>query len=193
MTTKDKIEIVYWSISLITLIATIYVIYYSPIKAVKIGRQLNDEQNADRIKRELFLRLFALRGKPIHQDFVDGLNQINVVFHDDNEVLTLWKAYFQSLKTKNEVNQHETWERHRTSLLSKMATNLGYKNIDQMDVLENYFPEEHQNQFATNSQMRSAEYNFYLSGNAMHEAVLNSYLNPHDSKNNEEEEEKTSY
>jgi hypothetical protein len=173
-TTKDNIEIIYWTVSLVTLMATIWVIYYSPIKAVKIGRQLNDEQNADKIKRELFLRLFALRGKPLHQDFVDGLNQINVVFHDVPEVLSSWNKYFESLNNNSLINENETRDLNRANLLSVIAKKLGYSIENQTEILTSYYPQVHHNQFVTNVEMRNAEYNFHLTGKLMHESVMNS-------------------
>lgn len=76
MTTKDYYEIVYWFISLFILAFTVYWIAVSPVKAVQIGRRLDNEQNKDKSKRDLFLMLFSLRGNPTHQNFVSRLNQL---------------------------------------------------------------------------------------------------------------------
>ncbi len=78
MTTKDYFEITYWLISLGILGFTIYWIAVSPIKAVQIGRQLDNEQNKHNAKLDLFLTLFSLRGNPTSYEFVNGLNQIDI-------------------------------------------------------------------------------------------------------------------
>ena len=78
MNIKDKLEISYWVISLLILIATILAIYYSPIKATKIGRELNEQQSHLTAKMQLFLELFALRGEPVSYRFVEGLNKIKI-------------------------------------------------------------------------------------------------------------------
>jgi hypothetical protein len=92
MCTKDILEIIYWWISLGILFATVYYIATGPRNAaenaVRIGRTLNNEQQKDNAKRNLFLTLFSLRGSPVHYDFVKCLNQIDIVFEDVPEVLT---------------------------------------------------------------------------------------------------------
>jgi hypothetical protein len=57
-------SIVFSILNLLILIATVYYIAHSPINAVRIGRTLNNEQQKDNAKRNLFLLLFSLRGIP---------------------------------------------------------------------------------------------------------------------------------
>jgi hypothetical protein len=97
MTTKDYFEVFYWLVSLSILGVTVYWIKTSPIKAVEIGRKLDNEQNKYNAKRNLFLTLFSLRGNPTHYDFVSGLNQIDIVFQDEQKILTAWANLYNSL------------------------------------------------------------------------------------------------
>ena len=127
MTTKDYFEIVYWIVSLLILGFTIYYIKTSPIKAVETGRKLNDEQNKYSAKSELFLTLFSLRGNPTHYNFVNGLNQIDVVFEDVQSVLTAWEKLYESLGNPNQNNAVQNWDLLRTELLSEMAQHLSYQ------------------------------------------------------------------
>ncbi|MDV6167167.1 DUF6680 family protein [Flavobacterium sp. DG1-102-2] len=100
MIIKDYFEIIYWAISVCILGVTIYWIKMSPIEAVKTGRELDNQQNKHNSKMDLFLLLFSLRGNPTHRDFVNGLNQIDIVFEDSSEVLSAWEKLLESLNNR---------------------------------------------------------------------------------------------
>lgn len=172
MTTKDYFEISYWAISLLILTATVYYIYYAPIKAVKIGRQLNDEQNKDTAKRELFLTLFAYRGSPVHYEFVNSLNKIDIVFQDEPTVLVAWNKYYDALGQKNINNQEEVWNLLRVDLLSEMALSLGYNKLKQVDIMKNYYPIGHDNQSKEDWELRQAAKNFLKTGHELYGVLL---------------------
>jgi hypothetical protein len=106
---KDWFNIVFLFINAAILCATIYVIRKSPSDAVKIGRQLNDAQLKDNAKINLFFTLFSYRGSPVHRDFVDALNRIDIVFYDTPQVLAAWHKLFDSLHQTNLVNKEDTW------------------------------------------------------------------------------------
>jgi hypothetical protein len=169
---KDYLEIGYWAVSLLILSATVFYIYYAPIKAVKVGRQLNDEQNKDTAKRNLFLTLFAYRGSPVHFDFVNNLNKIDIVFQDEPNVLTAWAKYYDSLGQKNITNQEEVWSILRVDLLSEMAISLGYKKLKQVDIMKNYYPEGHDNQIKEDMELRQAAIKFLKTGKEIHEILI---------------------
>lgn len=178
MTTKDTLEIAYWTVSLLILTATVYYIYYAPIKAVKIGRQLNDDQNKDTAKRELFLSLFAYRGSPVHYEFVNALNKIQIVFQDVQQVLTAWEKYYDSLGQKNLTNQEEVWSMLRVDLLSEMAISLGYKKLKQVDIMKNYYPVGHQNQFQDDWELRQSAKRFLTTGHELYEILIANQQHP---------------
>ncbi|MHC5310781.1 DUF6680 family protein [Myroides sp. LJL116] len=117
MTTKDSLEIIYWIISLGILSFTVYWIAISPLKAVQIGRKLDNEQNKYNAKLELFLTLFSLRGNPTSYEFVNGLNQIDIVFQDNDRVLIAWEKLYGSLDNPGQNNALQTWDLLRTELL----------------------------------------------------------------------------
>jgi len=154
------------------LIATIAAIYFSPIKAVKVGRQLTDEQQKDNAKRNLFLLLFSLRGTPVHFDFVKGLNQIDIVFEDNQTVLDAWHIHYDSLQIKGQVNQEQIWDLQRANLLSAMAVCLGYKRIKQTDMIRSYYPEGHQYLSQYDNDFRVAVLKYLKSGHEVFETAL---------------------
>jgi hypothetical protein len=175
MTTKDYFEIAFWIVSLLILCVTAYAVYFAPLKAVEIGRKLNDEQNQSKSKSDLFLTLFSLRGTPIAHTFVNALNQIDIVFQDEPKVLVAWGKYYDSLSQKNLTNQEETWSWLRTELLSEMAYSLGYEKLKQTDILKNYFPEGHMNQNNQDFEYNQASKLFFETGSKMHKIWIDQY------------------
>lgn len=159
-------------LSLLILIATVYYIAHSPVNAVKIGRTLNDEQQKDNAKRNLFLLLFSLRGSPVHYDFVRGLNQIDIVFEDVQPVLDAWHIHFDSLQIKNQANAEINWNVQRTNLLSAMAVHLGYNRIRQTDMIRDYYPEGHQNLMNYDNDFREAVLTYLKSGSAVFQIMI---------------------
>lgn len=174
MTVKDYFEILYWAISLLILGFTIYYIKTSPIKAVETGRKLNNEQNKYNSKSELFLTLFSLRGNPTAYTFVNSLNQIDIVFQDEQAVLTAWGKLFESLNQTNLANPIETWNLLRTDLLSEMAKSLGYRELKQTDIQKNYTPQAHADQNLENWNYQQAAKTFFETGTDMHKIWIES-------------------
>lgn len=175
MTFKDHLEIGYWITSILILLATVYYIYYAPIKAVMVGRQLNDQQNKDTAKRQLFLTLFSYRGSPINQNFVNGLNQIDVVFNGTTPVIAAWHKYFEALHHKDLVGQESIWQNLRTELLSQMAIELGYGALTQIDITKHYYPEGHDFQNRTEFERQKAAYEYYKGGAELYQIMIQNH------------------
>ncbi|OWP85597.1 hypothetical protein BWK60_13265 [Flavobacterium covae] len=176
MTTKDIFEIGYWVVSLIILVVTVYWIKISPIKAVETGRKLDNEQNKYNAKRDLFLTLFSLRGNPTHYDFVNGLNQIDIVFEDEENVLFAWQKLFDSLNMANISNPIETRNLLRVELLSEMAQSLGYQKLKQTAIQRNYSPQAHADQSDENWNHQQAAKTFFETGTQMHKIWIDQYF-----------------
>jgi hypothetical protein len=168
-------DIVFGIINSAILIVTAYFIYrsiYSPVDAVKVGRKLNNEEQKDNEKRTLFLTLFALRGNPLHYDFVKRLNEIDIVFEDTETVLTAWHNLYDSLQIKEQVNVQKNWELLRIELLSAMAVSLGYSRIRQTDMIREYYPEGHGTQLEKDMDVQK-DWALYLKVNiAMNQMLI---------------------
>lgn len=189
MTTKDYFEIVYWVVSLLILAVTVYWIATSPVKAVEIGRNLDEEKNKNDSKKELFLTLFSLRGSPTNYEFVNRLNQIDIVFQDDDKVLDAWSKLFDSLGQKDIVNSFQTYELLRVNLLSEMAQSLGYKKLKQTDILKNYSPIAHSKDADEHFAHKKAEREFFETATQMHKIWIDSYWNQQPIENEEQKKE----
>lgn len=180
--TKDIFEVGYWIVSLIILGLTVYWIKISPIKAVETGRKLDDEQNKYDAKRDLFLTLFSLRGNPTNYLFVNGLNQIDIVFEDEEKVLTAWEKLYESLNNKNLANPLQTWELLRTELLSEMAQSLGYQKLKQTSIQRNYSPQAHADQDFENWNQKQAAKDFFESGTKLYKMHIASIEENYDNE-----------
>ncbi|MBF2710095.1 DUF6680 family protein [Flavobacterium soyangense] len=176
MTTKDYFEIAFWIVSLLILVVTALAVYFSPLKAVQIGRKLNDEQIQLKAKSDLFLTLFSLRGNPTAYTFVNALNQIDIVFQDELAVLTAWDKLYDSMNNKNLTNPNEIWNLLRTDLLSEMAISLGYKKLKQTAIQKSYTPIAHENDSIENWNHQQAEKQFFETGTKMHNIWIENYL-----------------
>ena len=185
MEIKDYFEIGYWTISLLILGLTVYWIAISPIKAVETGRKLDKEQNKYNAKRDLFLTLFSLRGNPTHYDFVNGLNQIDIVFEDEEKVLVAWEKLYESLGNNNLTNPIQTWDLLRTELLSEMAQSLGYQKLKQTSIQRNYSPQAHANQNDENWNYHQTAKTFFETGAEMHKIWIDHYSNPQNQAENQ--------
>lgn len=162
----------YWIPYFIILIATIYFINKSAINAVKTGRRLDNESQKDATKRDLFLMLFSYRGVPTHEDFVNGLNQIDVVFQDTETVLKAWHELYDALYAQNRTDLLKHWELLRVDLLSAMAVSLGYNKLNQTVIQRVYIPQYHIHVENTQTELDEAELAYYKSGIAMNQKAL---------------------
>ena len=184
MNTKDVIEIIYWSITLLILSVTVYWIATSPIKAVEIGRKLDNEQNKYNAKLDLFLTLFSLRGNPSHYDFVNNLNKIDVVYEDSPKVLFSWAKLYESLHHPNQNNAVQSWELLRTDLLSEMALTLGYNALKQTTIQKSYVPKIHSDIELSNQDYHSVSKAFFESGCQLNHLLIDFYSNQHKENEN---------
>lgn len=178
----EIIGIITLIINTIILGINVWIIRKSPVDAIKIGRELNEEKQKDDAKRELFLQLFESRGHPISYPFVRNLNRIDVVYSDCPEVLHAWHAYFHSLKTSSNVDNQKDWELHRTSLLSQMARSLGYNELDNFQLMQHYLPEGHQRHDIDNYEMWVEQKNYYHNSNHLILKLLSNLSEEDDNK-----------
>ncbi len=172
MTVMEAFTIISSCVSILILVATVYYIAHAPVNAVRIGRRLNNEQQKDNAKRNLFLTLFAYRGSPIHYDFVNSLNKIDIVFHDTPTVLTAWHNYYNSLQLKEQANAQDNWRLLRIELLSQMATVLDYPQIKQVDMAKHYFPEGHESQEFDDFLLKKRGIDYLKSGAELHALLI---------------------
>lgn len=74
---------------------------------------------------------------------VKALNLIEVVFHDNVEIVGAWRNYKVALKIKGETptqDEMNAIKKTEKLLLEKMAKHLGYKNITWDTIDEPYYP-----------------------------------------------------
>jgi len=107
-----------------------------------IGSILYQNRDAKiRLQQELFLKLMANRGKnTLTPEWVDALNQIDVVFQKNSNVRKAWRDYYDSL---HPASQHfGNNQAFLLDLLSEISTVLGYDNLKQTEIARFYGPRQ---------------------------------------------------
>lgn len=126
-------------------IAQIISVAVIPIIVWLMGVMWNRKTAKENAKRELFFTLMANRKSVvISKEWVDALNQIDVVFQDNKKVRRAWREYFDSLNEKSQYNDDK--ESFLLDLLSEMANSLGYKDLKQTEISRFYNPQAFPNQ-----------------------------------------------
>ncbi|MCL2413257.1 MAG: hypothetical protein FWC98_03865, partial [Bacteroidales bacterium] len=80
----------------------------------------------------------------ISKDWTDALNQIDVVFQDNQKIRKAWREYFDSLNSKSP--HFDNTNSFLLDLLSEIANSLNYKNLKQTDIDRFYCPQAFENE-----------------------------------------------
>jgi hypothetical protein len=84
-------------ISFAILLATIFAIYFGPIRAVEVSRRNDLRREAARRQRDIFAALMRTRAVVINPDQVWSLNLIQLEFYGYEQVQTAYKSYIANL------------------------------------------------------------------------------------------------
>ena len=96
-----------------------------PIAAVFIGQKLQDRNQKRKDKMAIFQCLMTHRATGwAHQDTVNALNTIDIIFVDDESVRKCWADLFSKYKPNYSTQEITTAQ---CKLLEAMAETLGYK------------------------------------------------------------------
>lgn len=125
-----------------------------PITAVLITLWHQGRKERRDAKARLFVTLMAGRKAiPIPTEWVRGLNLIDVIFADHPKVIAAWKDLYEYFHVRplddRLVNDK------RTMLLSEMATALGYRDLQQVNIERYYYPEAHGDQAVRNLELQT--------------------------------------
>ncbi len=120
-------------------LATIIVI---PIFAVIVGHPLQNRAKKRDDKIAIFRILMTNRIFTWINEIVYALNTIDIVFANDKNVRSLWKAYYDKLCVENPTSAElSKIEIKKNKLLEAMAKSLGYKNKITWETIQNpYIP-----------------------------------------------------
>jgi hypothetical protein len=110
---------------------TIFAIYYGPIKALKIQRDLDDQREVKNRKLSIFKTLMSNRSTRLTYPYVQALNLIDVEFTAANDgekaVRDAWKELHDLYSNyKTTPNAEEKSFELSIALLGAMARSLGY-------------------------------------------------------------------
>jgi hypothetical protein len=81
------------------------------------------------------------KSNPPAAEWVNALNLIDVVFAKNPAVVAAWHNLFQTAQIH--PMPQATWNHQYLSLLSVMARELGYRQLEQVDIDQFYSPQVH--------------------------------------------------
>lgn len=113
-----------------------------PLVAVFLGRHLQDRAEKRNDKMEVFKSVMTFR-YGWSPEGVKALNNIHIVFSEDNKVRDCWRKYYKELCVqKPNTKDLKRREDAMYDLLENMAKNLGYKDtITREDIRNPYVPQ----------------------------------------------------
>jgi hypothetical protein len=122
---------------------TVIAIAFSPLIAVLVSIWVQDRKERRQHKLNILGTLIGGRHDPLALENVRALNVIDLVFHDQAKVRSLWREYFDMLCNEG-LNNENGWaqrNKKRNELITEMAAGLGYrKAISHLDVDRVYVP-----------------------------------------------------
>jgi hypothetical protein len=111
-----------------------------PVALWFLGISYQNRKTKRDAKLRLFLTLIANRQfNPPTREYVKALNQIDIVFQDNDKVRRAWRSFLDSLDARSQHFSNNSL--FQLDLLSEMAEDLGYKHLRQTDLTRYYFPE----------------------------------------------------
>lgn len=120
-----------------------------------VGIRFQDRKSKQDTKLSLFLKLMTNRStSPPSKDWVDALNQIDIVFQDNKKIRLAWLFYFDSLHPKSQHKDNAN--SFKLDLLSEIANELGYKDLKQTEIDRFYSPQAFGDQI-TNQMLLQSE------------------------------------
>lgn len=137
---------VFAAINCFVLLVTIIAIWKSPIKAIKIAQKLQDQKSKnDRLYNNKFSVLAVIVGerhaKGYSSIFITAMNQVPIVFNDNQTVLLKYKTFIKEHKVSTPDNQSKLVQGYLNDLIVEMGKELGYPEMDNEWIELHFYPQ----------------------------------------------------
>jgi hypothetical protein len=142
----DATAVVLGTIGVVLSAASIFAIYYGPISALKIQRELDEEREARNRKLQIFKTMMSYRVIRLAPNYVQSLNLIDIEFTANNDrekaVREAWKELNDLYANyKSTPNAEDKANDLNATLLAAMGKCLGYE-FDKVYLRKGgYYPE----------------------------------------------------
>jgi hypothetical protein len=129
----------------------IIAVIIGPIIAVVITLLYQRHKEKQDIKHRAFFGLMAHRKSiPPSYVMVEILNTLDVVFAENQKIVSLWHKYYSLLSQPPSQEREHTW----LELLAAIAKDLHYPTLQQIDLDKFYVPQGHVDQFEMQSKIQ---------------------------------------
>jgi len=132
--------------------ATLVALFLGPVFGVFITLWYQQRMQKRLTKERLFIQLMGHR-KGLSVEWVNGLNVIDVIYADHPKVVEAWHDFYDYLHIR--PMDPKQFEHRVVTLLSEMATSLGYASLKQVDIDKVYSPEAHGAQAKMNEELQT--------------------------------------
>ncbi len=132
-------------------LGTIVATFVGPIAAVLITRFVDRKREQEQRRLDLFRLLMKSRRSPLSQDFVGGLNLIEIEFSSNQPVLSAWRALLTDFEQSaanspaEDARMAKRRDHLRANLLVQMAKSLRFRIPDLEIVRGGYHPQGYVN------------------------------------------------
>ena len=117
-------------------------------------------------KQKIFENLMSYRYALHLQESVNELNKIDVVFYDNENVITAWKEFkAEALRAGKDSDNPNLLLDKQLKILEEMAKVLGYKKINWMEIKEFYYPKGLADKIQTEAIINTKELENTISSN----------------------------
>lgn len=138
--TPDQIALASLDVLKIQTWITGLAIFLGPLVGVLFTLWFQSRKERRDAKFRLFMVLMSERKTWfVSKDIAQALNQIDVVFADNQKVKSLWHKYYALLALPPGEERNHTW----LELLAEMAKDLRYTHLSQVDLDKFYIPQGH--------------------------------------------------
>ena len=125
----------------LTEMISIVSVLLSPLFAIQVTKWLDGKSESKNRKIEIFRVLMGQRGMyPRTTEFIIALNQIDIVYYNNQKVLESWKKYFE-VTLPNHPEKSEATS-YRNDMLLQMAKELDYKNLGSIEIGKYYLTQQ---------------------------------------------------
>ena len=124
---------------------SITAILLGPVTAVSITLWWQMRKEKRDAKMRLFITLMSHRkAMPLSPEWVTALNLIDVIFADHERVVELWHQLYALLH--NSPIQQQAVNHKNLEMLSEIASVLGFRRLQQVDIDKYYYPQSYEDQ-----------------------------------------------
>jgi len=107
---------------------------------------------------------------------VDALNQIDLLFYANSNVIDIWHRLYDSMQLRegeSETDSHKKrWELLRFELFDSMAIDLGYTHLKQVSMMKHYYSKGQEQRDISEWEFRDSAVKYWQVGSDVYQRIM---------------------